>query len=214
MSIARFSWHRFYAVLLLLCVSFSANAALEEGNQYRVIPQKAAVNTEGKIEVLEFFSYGCPHCATLAAPVAAWEKKLPKDVVLVRVPVAWGRPAWEALGRAYYTLDALGAHEVSEKAFDAVQHQNVDLSDEKVFLDWVSKNGIDRKKAQDTYRSFAVAGKIKQGQSLEKDYRVQEVPHFYVDGKYEINMRAFNKEEAFFKGIEEVINKVRQERKK
>jgi thiol:disulfide interchange protein DsbA len=199
-------------VAMVMASSFALSAnAFTEGREYMRISPKTTGAADGKIAVLEFFSYGCPHCMTLSAAISAWEKKLPADVELIRVPVSWGRDSWASLARAFYTLNLMGLHELSDKAFGALQRQRINISDEKIFMKWLEQNGVDVTKAENMYRSFAVNNKLRQSGMLENEYRVQDVPHIYVNGNIELNFGAFRTEEEFLKGIDQAIDMARKE---
>src|SRR6187397_2297608 len=122
-------------------------AAPQEGKEYLRIANPQPVETGKKIEVIEFFSYGCPHCAELEPHLDAWLAKLPQDVAFRRVPVMF-QQRWTPLAKIYYTLDALGVEsKLSPDVFKAIHGQNVALWDDEKFYDWAATKGIDRNKA-------------------------------------------------------------------
>ena len=160
---------------------------LVEGKNYGRLKVPVPVETGKKIEVIEFFSYGCPHCAELEQFLGPWRSKLPADVEFRRVPVAF-QPAWVNLGRVYYTLDALGEEaKLSPAVFAAIHGGNVQLSNEKTFFDWAASKGLDRKKVEDMYNSFAMNGKMNRAKQLAQTYNIQSVPTLIVDGKFLIS---------------------------
>jgi Thiol-disulfide isomerase and thioredoxins len=201
------------AAVLALSFSLSALAATE-GKEFVRIPQKQVDAPAGKIEVIDFFSYGCGHCAQLNPIINEWKKTLPDDVVFHKVPVAWGRDAWKALGRAYFTIEALGDSALDDKAFVALQQQRINIHEEKGFLDWMADNGIDRKKAEEMYKSFAISSKLTKSEKLEKDYQVNSVPHFYVNGNMEVKLDAIGSSKDFTRVLDEIIEIARQENNK
>lgn len=202
-------------VISILVLSFSLPAlAATEGKEFVRIPQKQVEAPDGKIKVLDFFSYGCGHCAQLNPIVSKWKKTLPDDVVFHKVPVAWGRDAWKALGRAYFTIEALGDDALDDKAFTALQRQRINLQVEKDFLDWMADNGIDRKKAEEMYKSFSVNNMLNKSEKLEKDYKVDSVPHFYVNGNMEVKLDGITSSEDFTRVLNEIIDIARQENQK
>jgi len=117
----------------------SAPTGLREGKDYLALRTPAPTDVPaGKVEVLEFFSYNCPHCAALEPSLEAWSKKLPADAVLRRVPVPFIGDA-EVKQRLYYTLEAMGKlGELHGKVFDAIHRQRINLSGEKATLDWLA----------------------------------------------------------------------------
>src|SRR5215472_10929008 len=121
-----------------------AQALLQEGLDYRSLTPPRPTSSPGKIEVLEFFSYGCPHCARFSPLVSAWAAALPKDVVFKRVPVSYGRPQWTNLSRAYYSLQATGdLARLDAALFHAIHDEQQNLFDEQSLADWVGKQGGD-----------------------------------------------------------------------
>jgi thiol:disulfide interchange protein DsbA len=163
----------------------AAAQALQEGTNYQRLKNPQPVETGDKIEVLEFFSYGCPHCADLDPELQAWAKTLPSDVVFRRVSVGFGRESWDNLGKAYYTLEALGVEaKLAPEVFAAQHRGQVNLASPKVFFDWAAGKGQDRKKVEEMFNSFAIAGKMNRANQVAKNYQVQSVPLVIVDGKF------------------------------
>ena len=159
--------------------------ALQEGTHYQRLKNPQPVESGDKIEVLEFFSYGCPHCADLDPELQGWQKTLPSDVQFRRVPVGFGRDAWDNLGKAYYTLEALGVEaKLTPDLFVAIHRGQANLSSPKAFFDWAAGKGLDRKKVEDMFNSFAIAGKMNKANQTSKTYAVQSVPLVIVDGKF------------------------------
>lgn len=142
----------------------------------------------GKVEVLEFFWYNCPHCNAFEPTLSAWGKKLPKDVELKRVPVRF-RAEFEPQQRAYYVLEALGkVEELQGKMFAAIHTERQTLTTLEPLLVWAEKNGIPKKQFTDLYNSFTVIGKARRAAQLQEQFKVEGVPalgvagRFYVDG--------------------------------
>jgi thiol:disulfide interchange protein DsbA len=214
-SMFRHSAVRFIAFAAMLLAAFSfataASAAMTQGKEYRFIPPKSTPAPSGKIAVMEFFSYFCPHCRALNPYLDKWAKTLPSDVVLIRVPVIWGKAPLKALARAYYTLDALGADAVADEIFDAYQTQRINVADENTFFDWAAKHKLDRAKVESMYHSFAVDTKVAQSADLEKDYQVNDIPHIFINGNIEMNLEAFKDFPAFLNGINEAIQIARKQ---
>src|SRR5512145_668833 len=129
---------RIAAWLLALSMSAGASAQLTPGKDYRVINPPQPTDSGKKIEVLEFFWYGCPHCNNLQPPLRAWLKQKPADVEFKRVPAVFA-DSWLPLTRAYYALDAMGLVEkLHHDVFAAIHEQKIRLSDEKVLFDWMA----------------------------------------------------------------------------
>jgi len=151
---------------------------------YATLNPPQATEGGGKIEVIEFFWYGCPHCYTLEPEVAAWVKKAPKDVVFKRVPAS-PSPAWEEGARIYYTLEAMGLiDQYHQKVFDTIHKDNVNLQNKRLREEWLAKNGIDVAKYNEAEKSFSVASKLARAKQMTQAYKVDGVPRVVVNGKY------------------------------
>jgi protein dithiol oxidoreductase (disulfide-forming) len=197
-------------------VPFPAAAqALVEGQQYLRLKNPQPVDSGKKIEVLEFFSYGCPHCRDLDPELVAWQKTLPADVEFRRVPVDYGREQWAVLAKAYYTLEALGVEEkLTPEVFAALHDKKAPLFQDKAFFDWAASKGLDRKKVEDTYNSFGVTSKFNRSRAIAKTYNVQSVPLVIVDGKFQVSSDKVGSHAAMPGAINQLIAKARAERPK
>jgi thiol:disulfide interchange protein DsbA len=166
-----------------------AQASFKEGTDYYKLSQAVPTETaKGRIEVLEFFWYNCPHCNAFEPTLSAWGKKLPKDVELKRVPVRF-RAEFEPQQRAYYVLEALGkVEELQGRMFAAIHTERQTLTTLEPLLAWAEKNGIPKKQFTDLYNSFSVIGKARRAAQLQEQFKVEGVPalgvagRFYVDG--------------------------------
>ena len=171
---------------LLAWFAMSAASAAEpvEGKDYVRLKNPQPVETGKKIEVIEFFSYGCPHCNDLEPILDAWVAKLPPDVQFRRVPVMF-QQRWEALARIYYTLDAMGDEpRLSPEVFKAIHSANLPLYQDKAFFDWAATHGLDPKKVAEVYNSFAVSSKFNRAKAVAQAYNIQSVPTMVIDGKF------------------------------
>jgi len=160
-------------------------AAFKNGTDYlslgKAAPTEAAA---GKIEVVEFFWYGCSHCHNFEPQLEAWSKKVPKDVVLRRVPVAF-RPDFEPAQRLYFVLEALGkVDELNRKVFDAIHVNKQTLATAEQVTAWAEKQGIASAKFSELYNSFAVSTKVRKATQLQDSYQVEGVPALGVAGRY------------------------------
>ena len=165
-----------------------AQPVFKEGTDYLKLSQ--AVPTEvakGRVEVLEFFWYNCPHCNAFEPTLSAWSKKMPKDVELKRVPVRF-RAEFEPQQRAYYVLEALGkVEELQTKMFAAIHTERQTLTTLEPLLGWAEKNGIPSKQFTDLYNSFTVIGKARQAAKLQEEYKVEGVPALGIGGRYYVD---------------------------
>ena len=156
-----------------------------EGKEYLVLGKRAPVDAPaGKIEVIEFFWYSCPHCNAFEPALDAWVKKLPNDVSFKRVPVAF-RDDFAPQQRLFYTLEALNkVDEYQRKVFQAVHVERQPLNTDEAILAWAAKQGFDMAKFTETYRSFTVASKLRKAVQLQDAYRVEGVPALGIAGMY------------------------------
>jgi protein dithiol oxidoreductase (disulfide-forming) len=170
----------------LLPASAPAAAPAVEGRDYRTVnAPEAAAAPAGKIEVTEFFSYGCPHCNDFYPLITAWLAQQPKDVVFKRVPVGFGRPQWVNLARAYYALLDTGELERLDGAlFHAIHVENLQLFDLESLAAWVGKHGGDADKFTNAYTSFGVNNQTVQADQMAEDYQVTGIPTLLVNGRY------------------------------
>jgi thiol:disulfide interchange protein DsbA len=159
--------------------------APQAGTDYLLVEQRAAVDAPaGKIEVVEFFWYSCPHCNAFEPTLDAWIKRAPKDVVVRRVPVAF-RDEMVPQQRLYFVLDAMGlVGKLHAKVFAAVHVEKLKLDRAELIADWVTKQGVDKTKFIDHYNSFSVATKARKATELQNAYRVEGVPALGVAGRY------------------------------
>jgi thiol:disulfide interchange protein DsbA len=160
--------------------------AQQQGPQ-PISPQQPT-SSPGQIEVIEFFSYGCPHCYNLDPHLRKWEASLKKDVAFKRVPVSFGRADWASLARIYTTLEAMKlAEKLSPLVFDAIQKDRVRLDDEKTRNDWLAKNSVDVKTFNDTWRSFGVDSLSKRYEQMAVSFKITGVPTLAVNGKFKVD---------------------------
>ncbi|MEO6566614.1 MAG: thiol:disulfide interchange protein DsbA/DsbL [Casimicrobiaceae bacterium] len=202
--------------IVALAVSTGALAQdLVEGRNFARIKNPQPVETGKNIEVIEFFSYGCPHCGELEPNLQAWLKNKPADVQLRRIPVMF-QPRWENLARVYYTLEAMGEeNKLSPEIFTAIHGKGNQLWNEKEFFDWAAAKGLDRKKVEELYASFTVVGKVNRAKQQGQVYQIQSVPTIIVDGKYVTGPeRMQNGHAGIPAAIDALVVKARAERPK
>jgi thiol:disulfide interchange protein DsbA len=196
--------------LALAALALAASGAIAQ--PYSRVDPPQPTEGGGKIEVMEFFWYGCPHCYTLEANVVAWLKNAPKDVVFKRVP-AIPSEAWAEHARLFYTLEALGKlEELHPKVFDAIHKQNVNLNNKKMRDEWLAKNGVDLAKYAETEKSFTVVTKMNRAKQLTFAYKVDSVPRVTVNGKYFISAEQAGGTERVFPVVDQIIAAARKEK--
>ena len=154
-----------------------------EGRQYTVLPQPLPT-AAGKVEVVEFFWYGCPHCYAFEPVLAPWIKQLPADVAFRRVHVGFNAMI-KLHQRLFYALEALGkAAELQDKIFHAFHVERLELNDEKSLTELVVRLGVDGAKFKDAFNAFGVVTKAGQGAKLSEAYRIDGVPALGIGGRY------------------------------
>jgi protein dithiol oxidoreductase (disulfide-forming) len=168
-------------------------AAPVAGKDYTVLsPAQPADVAAGKIEVTEFFWYGCPHCNEFDPLLEAWIKKQGPDVVFNRVPVAF-RDDFIPHSKMYHALDALGlAQQLTPKVFNEIHVNKNYLMTPEEQVKFLAKNGVDPKKYMDAYNSFSTQSEIQRDKKLLDDYKIDGVPTLAVQGKYETGPAATN----------------------
>ena len=201
--------------LAAMLVAVAANAQVpQEGKQFLRLTTPQPVETGKRIEVLEFFSYGCPHCGDFEPMLQGWLKTAPADVQFRRVPVMF-QDRWVPLAKEYFTLEALGEDaRLSPMLFSAIHKDGLPAWQEKAFFDWAQSKGVDRKKVEDMFNSFAIAGKVNRARSQAQAYNVQSVPLIIVDGKYLVSGEQVGSNAAMLPVIDALIVKARAERPK
>ena len=165
-----------------------AQQAFRSGKDYITLERPVATEAgNGKIEVLEFFWYSCPHCNQFEPAFEQWAKNAPKDVVVRRVPVAF-RDDFVPQQRLYYTLEAMNLVEKMHiRVFTAIHGEKLMLNSDAAVLAWAEKQGIDKAKFEQAYKSFGVATKAKRAVQLQNDFKIEGVPSLGVAGRYYID---------------------------
>jgi thiol:disulfide interchange protein DsbA len=206
------------AAVVILCVSgcerhalFAANTAattkhddgLPPGTKWQkgvhydlVAPAQPAPASGGKVQVVEFFWYGCPHCYTLEPHLVLWNKMNPDHVQFVRVPAAWHESS-RTLARLFYTLQALGREDLHQEAFDTIHRRDNPLESLdndaaqtlKLQSEFAQSHGIDPQAFVAAYNSPGVAAAIREAEQLALRYQVTGVPTIVVNGKYRTSLR-------------------------
>lgn len=159
--------------------------APKEGSEYLVLDKRAPVEAPaGKVEVVEFFWYSCPHCNRFEPALEEWIKKAPKDVVVRRVPIAF-RPDFEPQQRLYYVLEAMNkVQELHKKVFYAIHAEKQLLNTPELIVAWVEKQGVNKANFLELYNSFSVATKARKATQLQDAYKIDGVPALGVAGRF------------------------------
>ena len=187
----------------------AADVPLEAGKTYVELTNPVPVSVPGKIEVVELFWYGCPHCYAFEPTINPWVEQLPSDVNFKRIPAMFGGP-WDAHGQLFLTLEAMGVeHKVHNAVFNAIQKEGKRLTKPDEMADFVATQGVDKDKFLATFNSFAIQGQIKQAKELAQKYGVQGVPTMIVNGKYRFDLGTTGGPEATLNVADQLIAKER-----
>jgi thiol:disulfide interchange protein DsbA len=176
----------FTAAALLGAASLAhAQGGPVEGTHYVRLAQPVATSGGGKVEVIEFFWYGCPHCNAFEPALDAWSKKLPADVAFKRVPVAFRDEPFVAHQKIFYALEAMGALDaMHRKVFFAIHNDRARLDKVADIAAFMAKNGVDGAKFTEVFNSFAVQTKARQAKQLAEAYKIDGVPAIGVNGRF------------------------------
>ena len=200
---------------LFLLASFSVNAEPKLGTEYDQTIQQLPSSNPAKIEVMEIFWYGCPHCNDFDPLLNAWVKKLPVDVAFVRMP-GLPQPQWAPMAKTFYAMEALGLGEKYHTAlFDAIHKQkNLNPTDENAAIAWLTKlSGMEKKKVEDTFKSFSVSTKINRAAQIFRASGATGVPSLVIDGKYITSSTMTGGFDQALKAADYLIIKARAEKK-
>jgi thiol:disulfide interchange protein DsbA len=201
--------------LALFSLALPAHAQLALGRDYVVVEPAQLTDDPGKIEVIEFFSYACPHCNDLAPYIAKWAAKLPGDIAFRRIPVGFSSPFYQNMARLYYALDAIGElQRLDDGVFNAIHVKGLKLIDEKSIAEWVTAQGVDAKKFSDAYNSFGVISKTKRADQMAQAAKITGVPALVVDGRYLVTGKEVHTHDDLLALTDKVIDKRRAERRK
>ncbi len=174
------------AASIVMTIGVVATTASAQGAPKDVIlldPVQPTSN-DGTIEVLEFFGYGCIHCANLEPPLETWAKKLPADVKFKRVPSGFGQMGIDDIA-LFHTLEAMGQIDrLHKKIFEAAHNERVMLGHKPTLLKWLEKQGVDPAQYESVERSFSVQSKIMRGRGLAAQYKITATPMIVVNGRF------------------------------
>jgi thiol:disulfide interchange protein DsbA len=197
----------FPGVLPALMVVLALLAVPTAGADFTRLKSALPTDVPGKIEVFEFFWYGCPHCHELEPMVEEWEKRLPDDVAFRREHVVWiGRSETDTHARLFLTLRAMGLLGQHHRAvFDGIHVSKARLRSDPEVFDWAARRGIDRAKFESVYKSFGVNMQVMRAKDLTDKYLVDGVPSFAVNGKFKASMGRSHDEKRLITVIDQLI---------
>jgi len=184
-------------------------AAPVAGTDYTVLQTAQPVDANGKIEVIEFMWYGCPHCNEFDPYLEAWVKKQGPDVVFKRVPVAF-RDDFIPHSKMYHALDALGlADKLTPAVFNEIHVKKNYLLTPEAQATFLATQGVDKKKYMDAYNSFSTQSDLQRDTKLMQDYKIDGVPTVAVQGKYETGPATTNSLPGTIQVLDFLVGQVR-----
>jgi len=198
--------------MLLFCSAFlwplAAGAAdYKEKIHYQLIQPPQPTTTKDKVEVVEMFWYGCPHCNALEPYVERWLKRKPGNVEFIRIPAVF-RPMWELHARAFYTAEILGVQDKTHSAmFEAIHNQKRTLGTEQELMEFFAQHGVSNADFNRVFRSFAVEAKVRRAKDLSQRYGIDGVPALIVNGKYRTGSQLAGGNAEIFKVVDFLVAK-------
>jgi protein dithiol oxidoreductase (disulfide-forming) len=197
--------------LFALAVALPVLAAAPGGFQYSELKPTQPVSLEGnKIEVIEFFWYGCPHCYNLEPLLESWVKKLPPDVQFRRVPAVFN-PRWGHDAAIFYTFEAMGVLDrLHRPFFDAIHRGGLRTDNPEALAQWLQKNGVDPKKFDDTLKSFTVQSKTRRAVQMTTAYGIDGTPAMAVHGRYTVSVEQGGTQEGMLQTVSHLVDMVRK----
>lgn len=193
---------------LMAGVSF-ADAEIREGQQYEVLATPLATLAANKIEVVELFWYGCPHCYHFEPEIAAWLKKKPADVNFRRVPAVFD-PRWVPHARAYFAAEALGVlDKFHNPLFKAIHEEEQKIFDEESLLKFAGTLDIDHAAFKDAFIGFTVDAKVKQAMQFTRESGISGVPSIIINGKYRTGAQLAGGQDKVLKVVDFLVDKER-----
>lgn len=187
----------------------SVFAEINEGIEYKLVYPPVRTADKDKIEVVEVFWYGCPHCYSFEPKLNKWKKTMPDNVVFRRVPAIFSnRPAWVAHARAYYTAELLGVlDKIHQPLFEAIHKNRQRIATEDALADFFAQYGVDQQTFKDTFNSFGVQIKVNIAKDLTRKYKIDGVPSIIVNGRYRTHASLTNGQAGILKVIDFLIEK-------
>ncbi|HLX80310.1 MAG TPA: thiol:disulfide interchange protein DsbA/DsbL [Burkholderiales bacterium] len=177
---------------------------------YTVLRSDLPTEIPGKIEVAEFFWYGCIHCYNLEPAIEAWVPKLPADAYFRRIPAVFNT-RWALDGGIFYTFEALGVlDKLHRPFFDAIHKDHLRTDNPAALAEWLTKNGLDPKKFDDTMKSFGVQSKLLRASQLTKASAIDGTPALMVQGRYTISAEQSGSHEGMLATADALIGIVRK----
>jgi thiol:disulfide interchange protein DsbA len=187
-------------------------AAGQQQFSYTELKPPVPVESKGKIEVVEFFWYGCPHCYTLEPHIDTWLKKLPPDVEFRRIPAVFNE-RWAHDAAIFYTLEAMGLLEkLHRPLFDAIHKDRLRTDNQAALSEWLQKQGVDAKKFMDTLKSFGVQSKMRRAIQQTVDYKIDGTPAMAVQGRYTVSADQGRTQQGMLQAVDSLVEMARKQK--
>ena len=202
---------RLVAIFLAAWLALPLSAGAQQF-QYGELNPPQPTDSKGKIEVIEFFWYGCPHCYSLEPYIEAWLKKLPPDVEFRRVPAVFNS-RWAHDAAIFYTLEAMGLVEkLHRPLFDAIHKSNLRTDNEAALTEWLQKNGVDPKKFMDIMKSFGVQSKLRRATQQTVAYKIDGTPAMAVAGRYTVSAEQGRTQQGMLQVVDGLVAMARKQK--
>ncbi|MGD8379257.1 MAG: thiol:disulfide interchange protein DsbA/DsbL [Gammaproteobacteria bacterium] len=162
---------------------------LQAGTDYEAVDPPQPTNVaSGQIEVIEFFSYACPHCYAFEPYLEDWSKSRPDNVVLTRIPAVFNGGEWEVTAQSYYTEQALGTMDKTHQAlFDYIHKDHKPMRTKADAAAFFEQHGVSEKEFSQAWDSFSVDSDMRRAAAMAKRYQITGVPTMVVNGKYRVD---------------------------
>ena len=198
------------ALLLSLALLVPGLVQAQARASYTELKPALPVQAKGKIEVLEFFWYGCIHCYNLEPLLESWVKKLPRDAQFRRVPAVFNE-RWAHDARIYYSLETLGVLEkLHRPLFDAIHRDRLRTDDPKALAEWLQKQGLDPEKFTEVMKSYGVQNRMRRAAEMTTEYKIEGTPSMAVHGRYTVGAEQTRSREDMLDTVSGLVEQLRK----
>jgi thiol:disulfide interchange protein DsbA len=204
---------RLFSFFLATLIALPLLAAAQQPVQYGEISPPQPVEAKlGKVEVVEFFWYGCPHCYNLEPYIESWLKKLPPDVEFRRIPAVFNQ-RWAHDAAIFYTLEAMGLlDKLHRPLFDAIHKDHLRTDSQAAMAEWLQKHGVDDKKFMDTMKSFGVQSKTRRATQQTVAYKIDGTPAMAVQGRYTVSADQGRTQQGMLQAVDALVAMARKQK--
>ena len=200
-------------LLMALSLTSFAWADFDEGMEYELLKTVQPAPTDGKVEVIEFFSYACPHCYRFEPYIEKWQETKPDNVEFIHVPAVFNKN-WEALASLYYAAEVLGVQEKMHPIiFEAMHGEGKKIKSFDDLKALFEANGVSAEKLNQALNSFTVAAKTRRAKTMTQSYGIKSVPNIVVQGKYRTNGTLAKSHDKVFNVVDHLTDKIEKESK-